>query len=90
MYLFIKNTKNFTNKKIGLIVKKINLLLFLSILIFSTVVKGEDVKKQNKYIGFVESVSGKASTKIDDTLNKLSEFDQIFVDHIDIGFYFIF
>ena len=70
MYLFIKNTKNLTKKTFGLILKKINLLLFLSILIFSTVVKGEDVKKQNKYIGFVESVSGKASTKRDDTLNK--------------------
>ena len=67
MYLFKKNT-------IDLIKIKINLLLILSILFFSTNIYAEE-----KFVGFIESLDGKAFKNDNGKKIKLNVFDQIFV-----------
>ena len=74
MYLFIKNTKNLTKKIFGLIVKKINLLLTLSILLFATNIYAEE-----KFVGFIESLKGEVFKSADEKKIKLNEFDQVFI-----------
>ena len=74
MYIFIKNTKNLTKKIFGLIVKKINLLLTLSILLFATNIYAEE-----KFVGFIESLKGEVFKSADEKKIKLNEFDQVFV-----------
>ena len=68
MYLLKKNTSD-------LIKIKFNLLLILSILFFSTNIYAEE-----KFVGFIESLDGKAFKNDNGKKIKLNVFDQIFVD----------
>ena len=67
MYLLKKNT-------FDLIKIKFNLLLILSILFFSTNIYAEE-----KFVGFIESLDGKAFKNDNGKKIKLNVFDQIFV-----------
>ena len=75
MYLAIKNIPNLINKQIRLILKKINLLLTLSFLFFATVIYAEE-----KFVGFIESLEGKANKEGKEKIIHLNEFDQIFIN----------
>ena len=69
--------------KIVLILKKINLLLTLSISILLFV---NNVSAEENFLGFIESLEGKANKIVGDEKIKLNEFDQIFLnDKILVG-----
>ena len=74
---------NDTKNKIVLILKKINLLLTLSISILLFV---NNVSAEENFLGFIESLEGKANKIVGDEKIKLNEFDQIFLnDKILVG-----
>ena len=81
MYLFKKITIKFIKKNLILILNKLILVLFLISFFINTNTYALTIQNQ-KYIGFIESLNGKADTINKKDLVQLNEFDQIFVNQV--------